>query len=131
MNLSGLSSAEPEVIPEAALPGILQQQLPHWKLVISPHPEGFGGKCAEIFRQFEFKNFAEAIRFMSQMAPACDAAGHHPRWENTWRTLKVYLTTHDCAQRVSNRDVQLARYFDGAYEGFAGAVDQRPADERC
>ena len=59
---------------------------------------------------------------MAQVAPGCDIAMHHPRWENIWKTIRVYLTTWDIKHRISDRDIQLARYFDRAYAEFDGRI---------
>jgi len=53
-----------------------------------------------------------------QVAPACDIANHHPRWENNWKTLRIWLTTWDAAQRITSRDIDLARYFDDVYADY-------------
>jgi pterin-4a-carbinolamine dehydratase len=76
----------------------------------------------EIFREYTFETFQEAVSFMHQVAPGCDVAIHHPRWENIWKTVRVYLTTWGIGHRVSDRDVQLAKYFDRAYREFPGAA---------
>ncbi|MES1264431.1 MAG: 4a-hydroxytetrahydrobiopterin dehydratase, partial [Variovorax sp.] len=72
----------------------------------------------EICREFRFTTFQGAIGFMAQVAPGCDIAMHHPRWENVWRTVRVFLTTWDVGHKISDRDIQLARYFDRAYAEF-------------
>jgi pterin-4a-carbinolamine dehydratase len=43
-------------------------------------------------------------------------AQHHPRWENQWRTVTVYLSTWDIGYRVSALDIALARTLDALYE---------------
>jgi len=55
---------------------------------------------------------------MNEVAPACVIAAHHQRWENIWRAVRVYLTTFDIGHQVTDRDVQLAKYFDRAYAHF-------------
>lgn len=62
---------------------------------------------------------------MTQVAQGCDIAMHHPRWENIWKTVRVYLTTWDIGHRISDRDIQLARYFDRAYVEFPGSAKAR------
>lgn len=112
----------PDPIADEKLERILKGSLRAWEKVVSPLPESPGEKRVELYRAFVFKSFVEAIDFMHQVAPGCDIAMHHPRWENIWQTIRVYLTTWDIGHRVSDRDVQLARYFDRAYEEFAGSV---------
>lgn len=72
----------------------------------------------EIVRTLRFRQFESAIRYMFHVAPACDVAGHHPRWENNWRTLRICLTTWDARQQVTTRDLELARYFDHVYSTY-------------
>ena len=59
---------------------------------------------------------------MSQVAKGCDIANHHPRWENLWKTLRVFLTTWNIGHKISDRDIQLAKYFDSAYAEFPGRI---------
>lgn len=108
----------PEQIASERLQRILETELKRWKVVESALPEDPSQTRVELFREFRFKTFQGAINFMAQVAPGCDIAMHHPRWENIWKTLRVYLTTWDIKHRVSDRDVQLARYFDRAYSEF-------------
>ncbi len=40
---------------------------------------------------------------------------HHPRWENTWRTVRVWLTTWDIGHKLSQYDLDLAQYLDNLF----------------
>jgi pterin-4a-carbinolamine dehydratase len=119
----------PETISDDKLKRILEHELQRWKRVVSPLPEKPDDVRIELFRTFKFKTFVDAVQFMNLLAPGCDIAMHHPRWENVWKTLKVYLTTWDIGHRISDRDLQLARYFDRAYEEFAGASRKKSTDD--
>jgi pterin-4a-carbinolamine dehydratase len=99
---------------DMALHGPLKQ----WKKVVSKLPEDETKTRVELFREFKFTSFQAAVAFISQVAKGCDIANHHPRWENVWKTLRVYLTTWNIGHRISDRDVQLAKYFGAAYEEF-------------
>ena len=94
---------------------MLETQLKGWQCLTSPLPEHPGQLRTELFREFKFKSFQEAIRFMREVSAGCDIADHHPRWENIYRTLRVYLTTGGIDHRVTDRDVQLARYLDEVF----------------
>ncbi|NJP90392.1 4a-hydroxytetrahydrobiopterin dehydratase [Nonomuraea sp. FMUSA5-5] len=91
------------------------------RLVESALPQDPSRTRVELYREYRFKTFRDAIAFMNEVAPGCDIAIHHPRWENVWRHVRVFLTTWDIGHRISDRDVQLAKYFDSAYQDFAGA----------
>jgi pterin-4a-carbinolamine dehydratase len=111
---------KPDPISDEALKIALEGSLLQWRTVDTPVnglPDTAG---TELFREYKFRTFRDAIRFMNEVAPGCDIAIHHPRWENIWKTLKVYLTTWDIGNRISDRDIQLARYFDKAYSEFVG-----------
>jgi pterin-4a-carbinolamine dehydratase len=112
---------KPEPISDEKLQIALSSNLLKWKKVVSPLPEDSTKVRIEIFRQYNFKTFRHAVEFMNQVAPGCDIALHHPRWENVWRTVRVYLTTWDIGHQISDRDIQLAKYFDKAFSDFPGA----------
>lgn len=115
----------PDPIDEEKLELVLARDLKAWKKTVSPLPEDTSKVRVELFREYRFKSFQEAIHFMVQVAPGCDIAQHHPRWENLWRSVRVYLSTWDIDHRISDRDIQLARYFDRAYADFAVAPQEK------
>ncbi len=91
----------------------------------SPIPEDVSKAKEELHRTYEFKGFKEAIDFMTQVAQGCEMAGHHPRWENIWNKISVYLTTWGKDYRITDRDIRLARYLDKSYRKFSGAVSDK------
>lgn len=116
----------PDPISDEKINLILRNELKSWRKVVSPLPEDLSKVRIELHREYLFQSFQEAIRFMGQIAPGCDIANHHPRWENLWKVIRVYLTTWDIGHKISDRDVQLARYFDQAYAEFPGAAKRKP-----
>jgi pterin-4a-carbinolamine dehydratase len=111
----------PDPITEEKLQFALGNNLSNWKKVVSQLPEDSHKVRVELFRQYKFKTFINAIDFMQKVAPACDIALHHPRWENIWKTVRVYLSTWDIDHQISDRDIQLAKYFDHVFTNFLGA----------
>jgi pterin-4a-carbinolamine dehydratase len=118
-----LESATP--VLDTILTASLKGPLKKWRLVSSPLPEQPEKVRIELFREYKFATFRDAIEFMNMVAPSCDIADHHPRWENIWRTLRVYLTTWNIGHNVSDRDIKLARHFDDSYEAFCGRLRAR------
>ncbi len=118
----------PDAIDEAKLDSILLDELKAWSKVVSPLPEDTQQVRIELFREYKFRSFQNAIGFMNQVAPGCDMANHHPRWENLWKTVRIYLTTWDIGHRISDRDVQLARYFDRAYAEYPERAQSKKAN---
>lgn len=113
----------PDPVTEDKLVRILENELSSWSQLSTPLPSTTKKLRQEITREYTFKTFQSTISFMSEVAPGCDIANHHPRWENIWKTLKVSLSTWDGElHKVTDRDVMLAKYFDRAYRDFEGSL---------
>lgn len=61
-----------------------------------------------LHREFTFENFTSAFAFMTEVAFAAEAAGHHPEWTNVYNRVNIRLTTHDAGNTVTDKDRQLA-----------------------
>ena len=107
-----------EAIGEQALSLALEGPLNAWRVTSSPLPESPSQQRVELFREYKFASFESAVAFMAMVAKGCDILNHHPRWENIWKTLRVYLTTWNIQHRISDRDIQLAKYFDAAFQDY-------------
>lgn len=46
---------------------------------------------------------------MSAVALLAEKHDHHPEWSNVYNRVEIALTTHDVGNRISARDVALAR----------------------
>jgi 4a-hydroxytetrahydrobiopterin dehydratase len=60
-----------------------------------------------IEKQFQFKNFKEAMAFMVKIGDAAEAMNHHPEIFNVYNRVKLRLSTHD-AGGLTDRDFKLA-----------------------
>ncbi|MFN9620672.1 MAG: 4a-hydroxytetrahydrobiopterin dehydratase [Synechococcaceae cyanobacterium] len=74
----------------------LLRELPAWGLV-----EG------KLHRELRFADFSAAFGFLTQVALAAEAMGHHPEWSNVWNRVSIDLTTHD-AGGLTDLDARLA-----------------------
>jgi 4a-hydroxytetrahydrobiopterin dehydratase len=61
----------------------------------------------KLHREFKFRDFVDAWRFMSAVALVAERMDHHPEWLNVWNTVRVDLTTHD-AGGITALDVTMA-----------------------
>jgi len=68
-----------------------------------------------IHREFKFKDFKQAFKFMTLCAQYADEIDHHPDWSNSWNAVVVYLTTHS-SKGLTELDIQLAQAMDGFAE---------------
>lgn len=68
-----------------------------------------------IEKEFKFKDFVDAMGFMTRAGIWAEKWNHHPEWFNVYNRVKVTLTTHD-VDGLSALDVKLARKMDGLAE---------------
>jgi ribonuclease HI/pterin-4a-carbinolamine dehydratase len=69
-----------------------------------------------LYKQFNFKNFKEAWAFMEQVAALAEEFQHHPRWENEWSVVQIWLITHEGSKSITDRDHQMAEAIDALLE---------------
>jgi 4a-hydroxytetrahydrobiopterin dehydratase len=72
-----------------------------------------------IQRTYQFKDFAESMRFVNRVAEAAESAQHHPDILIRWNKVTLTLSTHD-ASGITHKDFALAAKCDG----FAGQGGQ-------
>jgi pterin-4a-carbinolamine dehydratase len=108
----------PDELDKKKLQLILERELVGWKLVASPLPENPSQDRVELFREYIFKSFDQVLEYMSKVAPICNTLPHHPRWENTWTTLKIYLSTWDSNHIISYKDIMLARHMESLFKEY-------------
>ncbi len=76
------------------------QNFPGWEL-----------KDNKLYRRLVFEDFIHAFGFMTQIAMVAEKINHHPEWANVYRTIDIYLTTHD-ANGVSVKDFELVDHIE-------------------
>ncbi len=69
-----------------------------------------------LYRQFNFDNFKEAWSFMSKVAEIAEAQQHHPRWENEWSVVQIWLITHDQENKITEKDQTMSKLIDDLVE---------------
>ena len=65
----------------------------------------------EIFRDFKFKNFAEAFAFVNKVGTIAESEGHHPDINFGWGYVKITLFTH-AVEGLSENDFIMAVKID-------------------
>ncbi|HRA31629.1 MAG: 4a-hydroxytetrahydrobiopterin dehydratase [Thermomicrobiales bacterium] len=89
-----------EPLPSAEVDRLIDRELPGWRR------EDRG-----IRKRFQRATFPAAIEFVGRIADLAEAANHHPDIDIRWRTVILYLTTHE-AGGVTTLDLDLARQID-------------------
>jgi 4a-hydroxytetrahydrobiopterin dehydratase len=69
-------------------------------------PSGSAGK---LVCTYTFKHFKEAMSFLVRVGFEAEAMNHHPEIHNVYRTVTLSLSTHDAGNKVTQKDVDLAR----------------------
>lgn len=73
---------------------------------------GWSGDSHGLHRELVFPGFPAAIAWMARVAPAIEAGNHHPEWSNVYNRVRITLRTHDAGNRVTAKDVALARLLE-------------------
>lgn len=68
---------------------------------------GWSRRDNALYRRLVFRNFIEAFGFMSQVALLAERACHHPDWRNSYKTVELWLSTHE-AGGITGKDLALA-----------------------
>ncbi len=66
----------------------------------------------ELHKRFVFKDFKEAFGFMTEVAALAESRQHHPRWQNQWNKVDIWLSTHEAGNAITKKDHQLAAAID-------------------
>jgi len=118
----------PAPMSDEELDLVVTEVLPEWALVTGADQRTPSGE--ELCRAYRFRSFLDAIAFMSGAADFADKANHHPRWENVFKTVYVYLTTWDIGHKVSHLDVTLAGFLDRQYDQYVRSPAALRSGER-
>ena len=63
-------------------------------------------------KNFQFGSFREAMSFMMRVSFEAEELDHHPEWMNVYNCISVRLSTHDADDKVTAKDVELAKRFE-------------------
>jgi pterin-4a-carbinolamine dehydratase len=103
-----------------------------WHIVKGEKTGEPGDYVEELYRLFEFETYEDAWHFMEEV----DERGvrpynHHPRWQNMYNRVEVWLSTCNTGHKPSLRDLRLARIFEeiwGEFEAKQTLRHRPPAD---
>lgn len=71
-----------------------------------------------LYKKFVFHDFKEAFSFMNKVADVCEELGHHPKWQNEWNEVEIWLRTHSAEDAITDKDRQLAAKIDEIFSTF-------------
>jgi len=65
---------------------------------------------------------------MEKVAELAEAYQHHPRWENEWNVVQIWLITHDAKNAITDKDRELAKAIDEAVDSKNKEIDTKEVD---
>lgn len=65
-----------------------------------------------ITKTFSFSSYLAGIAFASAVGVLSEGADHHPDLHIGWRKVTVRYSTHDAGNKISQKDIDLARAVD-------------------
>jgi len=89
-----------------------------WVLAVSEVPGKEARERRELKKVYCFASFEDAMGFMAAAAQHISSVDHHPRWENRFRTVTVWLSTWSAGHKPSRLDIELAEFMDSLYSGY-------------
>lgn len=67
----------------------------------------------QIAKEFQFKDFAEALTFVNKLGEEAEKMNHHPDiFIHSWNKVKITISTHS-EGGITEKDFQLAQIIEG------------------
>ncbi len=63
----------------------------------------------KLLMDIKLKNFSESLSFLVKVGIEAEKLNHHPEIHNIYNKVALKLTTHDAGNRVTEKDIVLAR----------------------
>lgn len=72
-------------------------------------------------KEFEFKDFTEAVEFINKLAEVCEMKNHHPQINWIYNKINLTLSTHDAGDAITEKDIELSKLIDNITVGITGS----------
>lgn len=69
----------------------------------------------KLTKEFSFDNFRDSIAFINRLAFEAEEQVHHPEIFNVYNSVTISLTTHDAGDKVTEKDISLAKTIETLY----------------
>jgi 4a-hydroxytetrahydrobiopterin dehydratase len=71
--------------------------------------EGWRHEGDKLKKEFSLEDFREAMTFITRISYEAEDLVHHPELFNVYSSVDIALSTHDAGDRVTEKDVELAK----------------------
>jgi 4a-hydroxytetrahydrobiopterin dehydratase len=90
-----------------------------WVIQESPIPNNLSETMREMYRLYEFLNYEDAFRFLKLVDEhGIRPHNHHPRIQNTYNRVEIWLCTFNIGYQLTYRDLRLARICEGIFLNY-------------
>lgn len=66
----------------------------------------------KIHKDFKFADFKTALTFLVRIGFEAEKMVHHPEIKNVYNSVSISLSTHDAGDKVTSKDIELAKAID-------------------
>jgi len=80
--------------------------------------DGWEYKDDLLTKEFQFKDFKLAVGFIVRIAFEAEDQVHHPQLFNVYNSITISLNTHDAGDKVTTKDIKLAKAIDSIYDTY-------------
>ena len=84
-----------------------------------------------LYKQFVFQDFREAWDFMQRVAAEANRLDHHPRWQNEWNVVDIWLATHEQQLKITDSDHELADAIDAVFQPDSEINDASSVEKKA
>ena len=88
--------------------------------------KGWTGDKNRLKKTLRFEDFLGAMKYMQACVDGIDEREHHPVWTNKYNTINIHLDTLDVGHKVTQKDIDLARYLESVLEQGEGKFGYKP-----
>jgi 4a-hydroxytetrahydrobiopterin dehydratase len=81
--------------------------------------DGWNHEDNKLKKEYEFADFRQAMTFITRIAFEAEDQVHHPEIFNVYNTVNIALTSHDAGDKVTEKDVKLAKTIETISHNFA------------
>lgn len=72
----------------------------------------------KLHRSYKFEDFKTAMSFMVRVGFEAENQRHHPEMFNVYNQVKISLTTHDAGDKITSKDIKLAKAIESVFKTF-------------
>jgi 4a-hydroxytetrahydrobiopterin dehydratase len=87
-----------EPLDRSVIDEVLAESLPGWSY-----------EEDALVKTFTLEHFSAALAFIVRMGVECEKMSHHPHLTNVWNKVTIRLNTHDSGNKVTQKDIDLAK----------------------